>query len=236
LKYPLFFLKLNDMKKVYIYGLFTLFAFSYKLQAQITETDSIPVFVEINPLIKKISFQLSYRPAYFMPLSGTKTYISDGRRQFFGLSFEVVMPKKYSFGIEINHQYFQQYKARETYDYDGTIISTVQIRTLTLTALTIFANKYFAEIEKPFRPYAQIGIGACKINYLTYWGYSPDERIRYRPTVAPAFGLKINLDKTNTWVIDTKIKYQYAPFAYDFISKINYLSADISLAFRWWKE
>lgn len=212
--------------------------FSQEIEQEIKEEsgEEIPVLVEINPLIRNISFQFSFRPAYFSPFSGSKSYISIGDMQPFGISFEVVLPKKYSFGVELNHQYYKQYHARETYDYDGTLISTTQVRTLTLTPLSFFANKYFTNIEKGVRPYVQLGLGILKVNYIAYWGNLPDDRLRFKPLIVPAFGLKINLDKSNNWVLDTKIKYQYAPFKYDFISGISYFAADVSLGFRWWKD
>jgi hypothetical protein len=224
------------MKSTLPFIFFSILSISNRLFSQKVEEEEIPILVEINPLIRNISYQMSFRPGYFTPLSGSKSYISAGDFQPLGLSFEVVMPKKYSIGVELNHQYFKQYHSRETYDYDGTLISTAQVRTLKLTSLSFFGNKYFANIDKRIRPYMQLGLGILKVNYIAYWGYLPDDRLRYKPLITPAIGLKLNLDKSNNWILETKIKYQYAPFKYDFISNISYLAADISLGFRWWKE
>jgi hypothetical protein len=220
---------------VLLLGIIQIFIFGHSANCQEND-EELPVFKAICPLVRQNSYQISYRPAYYLPLQGTNTYISNGRINPIGLSFEIVMPNKYSFGIETGQQYYQEYKPRDIYDYDGSIYSTSQVRTLKLNPFLFTTNKHFTKIESNFRPYAQLGLGICSINYVNYWGYLIDEKKRWNPMAMPAIGLKINLDNTYTWVIDTKIKYQIAPFQYDFISKVNYFSADISLAFRWWKE
>ena len=196
----------------------------------------VPIYKMINPMIRQNSFQLSLRPGYCMPLAGTSSYISSAGVKPLTIGFEIVTPKKNSYGIEIGHQYYQQYKPRATYDYDGTLISTAQVRTMTINPLVFTINKHFTSVEKSIRPYFQMGAGLSRINYLAYWGYSIDQKKRWAPMAVPAIGIKINLDKNYNWLIDSKIIYQIAPFQYDFISRVNYLSADVSLAFRWWKE
>lgn len=218
------------MKKLLLF-----FCICNPLFSQEIEED-VPVYKIINPMLRQNSFQLSIRPGYYLPLSGTSSYISNAVLEPLTIGFEIVTPIKYSYGIELSHQYYQQYKPRATYDYDGTIISTSQVRTLTVNPLIFTFNKHFTSVNKSIRPYFQIGLGLSKINYITFWGYSIDQKKRITSMGTTAIGVKINLDKSYNWVIDSKIKYQIAPFLYDFITKVNYLSADVSLAFRWWKH
>lgn len=215
-----------------------IFLFSAKILVSFSQEieQEIPIFKEINPLTRQVSYQVTYRPAYFIPLSGTSSYINNGGINAIGFSFEYVLPKDWSFGLETGKQYFKKYYPRFTYDYDGTYISSAQMRTMRLIPLNFFANKYYANIDKTIRPYLQLGLGLTHVKYLTYWGYSPDEKNKWTPTLAPAIGLKVNLDETSIWVIDARVKYQIAPFKYDFISRINYFSADLSIGFRWWQE
>ncbi len=195
----------------------------------------IPIYKKVNQLTVQKSYQISLRPSYFSPLAGTKSYIKNTEFEPFGLSFDIVQPQKYSIGFELSHQYFQEYKPRAVYDYDGTLISTAQMRTITNMPIFINYSKYFTKADATIRPYAQIGGGVVRIHYNTFWGYIEDEKIRWAPSLSPAIGFKINLDKSNNWLIDSKLKYIIAPFKYDFINKLNYLSFDVSIGFRWWK-
>jgi OmpW family len=198
--------------------------------------DEIPVYKIIEPITVQKSYQISVRPSYLLPLNGTKSYINKAEIKFNNISFEINNPKNYSIGIEIGQHYFRQNIPRATYDYDGTLVSSMQTRTTNNTPLTLIYSKYYTPATNAIRPYLQMGAGAVKINYKNYWGYVLDEKIRYAPLLAPAVGVKIKLDKTNYWVLDARIKYMLAPFKYDFISKFNYLSLDLSLGFRWWDE
>jgi outer membrane protein W len=223
------------MIKRIILNIILVFIIGTKLYAQNIE-EEIPVFKIINPITIKKSYQLSFRPSYFKPLGGTRSYISSNEIKPLNFSFEIVQPKEYSIGVDIGQQYFSQYKAREVYDYDGTIISTAQMRTIKNTPIVFTYSKYFSNIENTFRPYAQLGLGIVHIAYKNYWGYILDDKTRIAPSIAPAIGFKLNLDESNNWVIDGKVKYIIAPFKYDFISKLNYLVIDLSLGFRWWDE
>jgi outer membrane protein W len=198
--------------------------------------DEPPIFIEINQLLVKPSYQFSFRPAYYIPLAGTKSYIDNTALKPISLSFEYVTNSNKSYGLELSNLYFEKKIPRAIYDYDGTIISSTQVRTLRIIPISIFVNRYLKPIDHTFRPYVNLGIGANRINYNTYWGTLPDEKKKWAPLATVGLGIKINLDKSNNWLIDSKIKYQYAPFTYDFISRIHYLSADLSLAFRWWSE
>lgn len=196
----------------------------------------IPLYKEINQFTQKKSYQISLRPSYFIPMPGTSSYISLGGSKPLSISFDIVQPQNYSMGVEISHQYFQEYKPRTTYDYDGTLISTAQMRTMTTTPILLNYTRYFSPIENTFRPYLQLAGGITNINYNTYWGYIEDPKKRWAPTASPAIGFKLNLDKKNNWLIDSKLKYIIAPFKYDFINKLNYLVVDVSLGYRWFKD
>ncbi len=110
------------------------------------------------------------------------------------------------------------------------------MRTMNNFPIAFTYSKYFKGIDKIIRPYAQLGLGAIKINYINYWGYLIDEKKRWAPLGMASVGVKINLDEAGNWVLDSKIKYQIAPFQYDFISSVNYLAFDIGIGFRWWDE
>lgn len=224
------------INKYLISWLLILFGVSvFKTQAQNIE-DEAPIFKRINPLTVQKSFQFSVRPGYYTPIEGTSSYINEAGIKPIAISFEIVQPQKYSIGFDINQQYFQQYKPRAIYDYAGSIISTAQMRTINNVSVTGNYSRYFAKIENKIRPYAQMGVGIMRVGYNTYWAYIEDKKINYRPTIAPAFGIKINSDQENNWVLEAKIKYIFTPFKYDFISSVNYLAIDLALGFRWWDE
>jgi hypothetical protein len=232
-------MKINNYNYLKLSMLLLFFSTNSQLFAQEIDgkiEEEIPVYKITNPMLRQNSYQLSIRPGYYLPVGGTSSYISIAGVKPLTIGFEIVTPQKYSYGVEIGHQYYQQYKPRATYDYDGTIISTSQVRTMTINPFILTFNKHFASVEKSIRPYFQMGLGISRINYIAYWGFSVDQKKRIAPMAAPAIGVKINLDKSYNWVIDSKIKYQIASFQYDFISRVNYLSADVSLAFRWWKD
>jgi hypothetical protein len=232
-------LQLFYKMKKYNYYFILIFSFvsliSQSLFSQEIEED-IPLFKKIEPITVQNSYQFSVRPSYLWPLGGTSSYINKAEFKLINLSFEIIKPSDYSIGIEIGQHYFTQTLPRATYDYDGTLVSATQIRTINNIPLVFNYAKYWGAVDKAIRPYGQIGIGVVNINYKTYWGYILDQKIRYAPIASPAFGVKINLDKSNNWVLDARLKYMIAPFKYDFISKLNYLSLDVSLGFRWWDE
>ena len=213
----------------------TLFSLFIPIFAQENE-EIIPLYKTINQLTIKKSYQISVRPSYFIPMPGTSSYISNGGSKPLSISFDIVQPQKYSIGIEISHQYFQEYKPRAVYEYDGTLISTAQMRTLANTPILFNYTQYVTTIDQTFRPYLQMGAGITHVNYNNYWGYIEDPKKRWAPTASPALGFKLNIDKKSNWLIDSKLKYIIAPFKYDFINKLNYLAVDVSLGYRWWKD
>lgn len=193
-----------------------------------------PALIKRNFLKEQPSLQLSWQGAYVLPQSGTSSYINQSAFSPFGINFQYNLAQKYGFGAELSHHFINEKYERATYNYDGTIVSATNTRSLTWQPLQIFALRYLGKVEQTFRPFVYGGLGAMRIHYLNYWGIYEDPKKRIAPSLSAGLGFKLSMQGTDYWVIDGKVKYVIAPFRYDFINKVNYISLDLNIGLRWW--
>jgi opacity protein-like surface antigen len=192
----------------------------------------IPVFKLKSPFSTTNYFQLHLNSGPSIPLNGTSSYISKIDIRPINVSFDYVF-KKNAIGLQFSNQYFAQKIDRDDYQYGSTNFSTAMSRTLRINPILLTVSHFFNKHDKKIRPYSKLGVGLMHINYLAYWGYSPDPKKTWQPTFNAIAGIKKEIGKTEHWFLDLNIGYQFADFDYDFISKVSVANVGIGIGYRW---
>lgn len=223
------------MKKI-VTILFIIILIITKINAQITITDSIPVYIE-TPFVKlENTHQLTVKAGYFIPLNGTKSFISDKKIIAPIFDYDYSLKNNYSFGVELIFLNFSKTLDRQTYDFGGTLVSATNKRHLNLLSLMPHATYYFKPIDKAIRPFIALGLGVSKISYSNFYGYYEDVKNRTRPVINPSLGARFSLNHQYFIIMDARISARYSPFSYDFIKNASYVSIDLGIGIRWFEE
>ncbi len=207
-----------------------------KNYAQIIDVDSIPVYVE-TPFVKlENTHQLTVRTGYFMPLNGTKSYISNKKMVTKIFDYDYSLKNNYSFGVELSYLDFSKTLERQTYDFGGTVVSATNKRYLNTLSFIPHATYYFKPIDKAIRPFAALGLGVSRISYSNFYGYYEDSKNKTRPIISPSIGARFSLNHQYFIIMDARLSARYSPFSYDFIKNVSYVSLDLGIGIRWYEE
>jgi hypothetical protein len=212
---------------------------------QIPEADTLGLYGVYDPsdapalvfqryLGRYPSHELSYQANYFSPLGGSKEYISSPKTNFFGARYQFSPNAQKTFTLEANIVKFSKLMERQTVNFNNSAINSIMYRTLFIVPVSLGYTHFFGPATKPLRPYAEPLLGVIYTKYKAYYGLAYDERIRTPIQYGLKLGVKFNDKQNETLVTDLALKWQQAPFKYDFINKVHYISLQANIGVRWW--
>ncbi|GAB3314299.1 hypothetical protein GCM10027299_02280 [Larkinella ripae] len=169
-----------------------------------------------------------------LPIGSQSNYIDKTGSRNFAVAIEAMFPGRFSVGGRIGQQYFSQRLPRQVYSFDdGSDISAVQTRTLTIVPLMAIGSVYLNDIQATFRPYLQIGAGGAYVDYTKYYGTLSDQKTGIRGALAPAIGAKFQFGKGNNFGGEVQAQYQNVFFKYNELNNSTNLLLSAGLSYRW---
>ncbi|MFC5412639.1 hypothetical protein ACFPMF_25160 [Larkinella bovis] len=169
-----------------------------------------------------------------LPMGSQQNYIDKAGSRSFALAFEAMFPGRFSVGGRIGQQYFSQRLPRQVFSFpDGSDISAVQTRTLTLVPLLAIGSVYLNDVNSTFRPYLQLGAGGAYVDYTQYYGTLADQKTGIRAALAPAVGAKFQFGKGNNLGGEIQAQYQNVFFKYNELNNSTNLLLSVGLSYRW---
>ncbi|GAB3253977.1 hypothetical protein GCM10027347_14080 [Larkinella harenae] len=169
-----------------------------------------------------------------LPLGSLPNYIDKTGGRNFSVAVEAMFPGRFSVGGRIGHQYISERLPRQTYSFDdGSDISAVQTRTLTVVPLMAIGSVYLNDIHATVRPYLQLGAGGAYVDYTKYYGTLADQKTGVRTAVAPAIGAKFQFGKNNNFGGELQAQYQNVFFKYNELNNSANLMLSVGLSYRW---
>lgn len=169
-----------------------------------------------------------------LPMGSLPNYIDKTGNRNFAVAVEAMFPGRFSVGGRIGHQYISQRLPRQVYSFDdGTDISAVQTRTLTVVPLLAIGSVYLNDINGTFRPYLQLGAGGAYVDYAKYYGTLSDQKTGVRAVLAPAVGAKFQFGKGNNFGGEVQAQYQNVFFKYNELNNSANLMLSVGLSYRW---
>lgn len=169
-----------------------------------------------------------------LPMGSQQNYIDKTGSRNFAVAFEAMFPGRFSVGGRIGQNYFSQRLPRQVYSFDdGSDVSAVQTRTLTLVPLLAIGSVYLNDIHSTFRPYLQIGAGGAYVDYTKYYGTLSDQKTGIRAAVAPAIGAKFQFGKGSNFGGEVQVQYQNVFFKYNELTNSSNLLLSFGLSYRW---
>ena len=169
-----------------------------------------------------------------LPMGSQQNYVDKLGSRNFSVAFEAMFPGRFSIGGRIGHQYVSQQLPRQVYSFeDGTDVSAVQTRTLTMVPLLAIGSVYLNDITSVFRPYLQLGAGGAYVDYARYYGTLVDQKTGVRAALAPAVGAKFQFGKNNNLGGEIQAQYQHVFFNYNELENSSNLLFSVGLSYRW---
>ncbi|WP_128546062.1 outer membrane protein [Larkinella soli] len=169
------------------------------------------------------------------PTSSQQSYIDKMGTRNFALAIEADFPGHLSLGGRIGHQYTSDRLPRQVISLgDGSDVSAVQTRTLTLVPLMAIGSYHLTERNAPFRPYVQLGAGGAYVDYTTYYGSLADQKTGVRAAVAPAVGAKFLFGRNSNLGAEIQAQYQHVFFNYNELKNSGNVLVSVGLSYHWW--
>ncbi|MGA0559982.1 hypothetical protein ACO2Q8_25190 [Larkinella sp. VNQ87] len=169
-----------------------------------------------------------------LPMGSQKNYIDKVGSRNVAVAFEAMFPGRFSVGGRIGHQYVSEQLPRQVFSFpDGTDISAVQTRTLTLVPVLAIGSVYLNDINSTVRPYLQMGAGGAYVDYTSYYGTLADQKTGIRGALAPAVGAKFQFGRNNNFGGEIQAQYQHVFFNYNELENSTNLLLSFGLSYRW---
>lgn len=174
-------------------------------------------------------FTLSYEPA--TPLGEMRDFI--GKTSFRGLSASGnwFLGKKITLGATIQWTGFYEKVDRETFEIEGSAITSTVWKEFYILPLYVNAKYHFLE-EGMFLPYAGLSAGASYIEQLAQVGTFEFTEIHWRFGLAPEVGTLIPMGIEKSWGLNVMLRYQMAFYNEFDINLLQYLNYSFGV---YWK-
>jgi len=198
--------------------------------------------VSTSPYQRYTTYQVTLRYGVLQPLSGLNNYIDAPGIRNYSLAGEWVLPGNFSFGAQFSDNYFQKRLPRQVYETtNGSKISAVQTRTLSVQSLQAMGKYHFADVTSIVRPYVQLGAGVALTDYTYYLGSLEGERSsRFTFAGQAALGSRFLFGRESRFGADVQLNYQYIPFSFNIpfssnqIPNVATAGAWVGVFYRWW--
>ncbi|RRB11608.1 hypothetical protein [Larkinella knui] len=169
-----------------------------------------------------------------LPMGSQQNYMDKVGTRNFAVAIEAMFPGRFSVGGRIGQQYSSERLPRQTYTFDdGSEVSAVQTRALTVVPLLAIGSVYLNDITAVVRPYVQLGAGGAYVDYAKYYGTLVDQKTGVRGALAPAVGAKFQFGKNNNLGGEIQAQYQHVFFKYNELKNSSNLLFSVGLSYRW---
>jgi hypothetical protein len=212
--------------------LFVLLA-SVEIKAQVKPN----LFTLTSPYERYTHNVLTLRLAGSMPMgSFASQYIDKAYIGNYSISMDwMFKDAPVSAGVEIGNDFFKQRIPRDVYSNGGQDISAIQTRTINQYPIQGVLSYHVGPVNSVVRPYVSAALGGAYVDYVNYWGSLSDQKQKFGFSYGLAAGSRFLFKKEGGFGADVRVKYNNAPFKYDYVQKgVSNINVSVGLFYRWW--
>jgi hypothetical protein len=144
------------------------------------------------------------------PLSNT-SWINDLSTRGIKIGYRVFINERFSAGLEVSSNAFDQYHPTETVQNATGAITTDYFKYLYSYSATVSGQYYFiADDEERFFPYAGLGLGANNNEYVMYYNIYTDEEVNWGFLVRPEAGILYKFGGRRSIGVMAAVHYNYS--------------------------
>lgn len=204
-------------------------------QTAVAQDDSTPDAGGYSPYKQYVTGSATLYYGAGLPFGSQKEFIDKSPTSNVGIAVEAMFPGHFSVGGRFMYEHVKQRLPRQVYALgDGSDVSAVQTRTLTVAPLLAIGSAYLTDVTATVRPYVQLGAGGAFVSYAKYYGLLADQKQGIRAAVAPAVGVKFRFGAQSNIGADIQAQYQHVFFKYDQLDNSQNLMINVGVSYRWW--
>ena len=187
-----------------------------------------------SPFDRYTTYQITARYNVALPLGDFAKYIDRASVRGATITGEWMLPNRFSAGLQVGYQYFQQRLPRQIYQISGSDVSAVQTRTFTTTPIMAIGKYHLANSSAALRPYVQVGAGGSLNKYTNYFGSLSDGKNGFAFAGNAAVGTRFVFGRQGNFGADFQVGYSYNSFKYAYMKSYSAVNASVGLVYRWW--
>jgi hypothetical protein len=158
------------------------------------------------------------------PLSNTQWINSVSTRGVRG-GYRVFINRKFSAGLDVSWNTFDQYHPTETVQYPTGAITTDYFKYLYTYSIAASGQYYFTVGDGDrFLPYAGLGLGATNTEFIKYYNIYKDSQTSWGFLARPEAGIVVKIGPRGSMGVMGAIHYDYATNKSDKFSYKNFSS------------
>lgn len=166
------------------------------------------------------------------PMSNT-SWISDASASGVKAGFRVFINPKFSAGLDISNNNFDQYNPTETVQNATGAVTTDYFKYVYSYAATASGQYYLRDTEERLLPYVGLGLGANRNQYVRYYNIYTDEDVAWGFLARPEAGVMYKFGGRRSFGLMAAIHYDYSTnksdkFDYDQFTSLGFQVGIIS--------
>jgi hypothetical protein len=135
-----------------------------------------------------------------------------------------------SVGIDLNWNYFQNYKPTETFYTENGAVTTDYFNNIFQVAAAVSGQYYFPIGDKQvFYPYLGIGLGANRNRYTVSYNIYEDEESAFGFLARPEAGILVRIGERRRFGLTAAVHYDYSTNASDNYGYNNFMTAGFQI-------